>query len=49
MEDVLLLEGRGEHKGFFDIVFLPHVNTQKISNFSRNGRDKIAFDIKCTT
>lgn len=49
MEDVLLLEGRAEHKGFFDIVILPHTNTHKTANFSRNGKDKIAFDIKCTT
>jgi hypothetical protein len=46
MDDALWLEGRRDHKGFFEISFLPHVNTQRISNYSRNGKDKIAFDIK---
>jgi len=49
LEDVFLLEGRGKHEGFFDVVFLPHVNTQKIPNFSRNGKDKINYNLKCTT
>jgi len=46
MDDALWLEGRKDHKGFFEIGFLPYVNTQRISNYSRNGKDKIAFDIK---
>ena len=49
LEDVFLLEGRGTHEGFFDVVFLPHINTQKIPNFSRNGKDKINYNLKCTT
>jgi len=46
MDDALWLEGRKDYKGFFEISFLPYVNTQRISNYSRNGKDKIAFDIK---
>jgi hypothetical protein len=46
MDDALWLEGRRDHKGFFEISFLSYVNTQRISNYSRNGKDKIAFDIK---
>jgi len=46
MDDALWLEGRKDHKGFFEIGLLPYVNTQRISNYSRNGKDKIAFDIK---
>jgi hypothetical protein len=47
MDDIFMLEGRGEHKGFFDIAFLPYVNTHKIPNFTHNGKDKINYDLKC--
>ena len=46
MDNALWLEGRKDHKGFFEIGFLPYINTQRMSNYSRNGKDKIAFDIK---
>ena len=46
MDDLLLLEGHGSHKGFFDIAFLPRINTQKHITYTHNGKDKIAFDIK---
>ena len=46
MDDLLLLEGHGSHKGFFDIAFLPRINTQKHITYTHNAKDKIAFDIK---
>jgi len=46
MENIFWLEGRGTHKGYFEIAFLPHINTQKIINFTHNGKTKIAYDLK---
>jgi glycosyltransferase involved in cell wall biosynthesis len=48
MDDLLAMEGRGEHKGYFDITFLPHVGTQKIFNYQHNAKDKIEFEL-CTS
>lgn len=33
------------HEGHFDICFLSHVNTQRISCYTHNGLDKIAFNL----
>jgi hypothetical protein len=41
------MEGQGEMKGYFDIVFIPFLGTQRIINFTHNGKDKIQFDL-CT-
>ena len=51
MDDLRWLEGIANHKGYFEIAFLPHVNTQRISNFTHNGKTNIAFDLKetCTS
>jgi len=46
MDNLLWLEGAGEHKGFFDIAFLPHLGTQRILNYLHNAKDQIQFDIK---
>lgn len=46
MENLLWLEGAGDHKGFFEIAFLPHIGTQRILNYLHNGKDIIQFDIK---
>ena len=43
MDSLLFLEGRGEHEGWFEIAFLPHVNTQKILTYTHNAKDKIAY------
>jgi glycosyltransferase involved in cell wall biosynthesis len=45
MENLLWLEGHGEHKGYFEIAFLPHLGTQRILNYLHNGKDKIQFDL----
>lgn len=47
MDNLFWLEGRGEHNGFFEIAFIPYINTQKIITFTHNGKDKIAYkDLK---
>ena len=43
IDELLMLEGRGSHKGYFDIAFLPHIGTQKIFNYQHNGKDKTQF------
>jgi glycosyltransferase involved in cell wall biosynthesis len=45
MDNLLWLEGAGEHKGFFEMAFLPHIGTQRILNYLHNGKDIIQFDI----
>ena len=46
MENSLWLEGAGEHNGFFEIAFLPHIGTQKSINYIHNGKDVIQFDLR---
>jgi glycosyltransferase involved in cell wall biosynthesis len=42
-----VMEGCGDHDGYFEIAFIPFLGTQRIINFSHNGKDKIQFDL-CT-
>ena len=46
LDNLLFLEGCGDHKGYFDLAFLPHIGTQKIFNFQHNGKDKNQFELK---
>ena len=48
MDDLLWLEGRESHKGFFEVAYLPHLGTQRMFNYQHNGKDKIALDLICT-
>tara|TARA_R110002020_G_scaffold92416_7_gene223774 strand:- start:1419 stop:3113 length:1695 start_codon:yes stop_codon:yes gene_type:complete len=46
MENLPLMEGRLDHKGYFEICFLPHVGTQKHLDYLHQGdADKIMFNI----
>ena len=45
-ENALLMEGQGDHDGFFDILFLSHLMAQRHLNYLHNGKDKIMFDMK---
>ena len=45
MDNLLWLEGRGDHDGYFEIAFLPHIGTQKIFNYHHNGKTNIAYDL----
>ena len=46
MDQLLWLEGIGDHEGYFEIAFLPHIGTQRMFNYQHNGKTKIAFDLK---
>ena len=46
MDNLLWLEGHGDHQGYFEIAFLPHIGTQRLLNYLHNGKDKIEFEIK---
>jgi len=41
------MEGQGNHKGFFEVAFLPFIGTQRMLNYMHNGKDKIQFNL-CT-
>jgi len=45
IDSLTFLEGMGEHKGYFDVAYLPHIGTQKILNYTHNGRDKSQLDL----
>ncbi len=45
MDDLLWLEGRSEHKGFFEVAYLLHLGTQRLFNYQHNGKDLIALDL----
>jgi glycosyltransferase involved in cell wall biosynthesis len=45
-DDLLFLEGKGSHKGFFELAFLPHITTQKVFGYQHNGKDKLQFSLK---
>lgn len=45
MDEVHFLEGGGGYDGYFEIAFLSHVNAQRVSCYTHNGLDKIAFDL----
>jgi len=41
MDNQLLMEGMGKHKGWFDICFTPYVSTQRIIDYVHNGINKL--------
>lgn len=45
VDNLHLLEGKGEHKGYFEIAFLPHITTQKHFSYHHNGKDKLQFKL----
>ena len=49
MDNLLWLEGKGDHEGFFEIAYLPHIGTQRVLNYLHNGKDKIAYKDLCYT
>lgn len=40
MDNQILMEGQGKNKGYFEIVFLPHVGTQRHLDYLHNGKTK---------
>ena len=47
LDNLPAMEGQAEHKGYFEIAFLPFIGTQRVLNYMHNGKDKIQFDL-CT-
>jgi glycosyltransferase involved in cell wall biosynthesis len=47
-DNVLVLEGAGESKEHFCMVFAPYLTTQKFSNYIHNMKDSIDKDYICT-
>ena len=45
MDDLLWLEGKGKHKGFFKVAYLLHLGTQRIYNYQHNGKDEIDLNL----
>jgi len=47
MDNLVAMEGIGNHKGYFDIAFLPYGTTQRFLSYLHNGKTKIAYsDLK---
>tara|TARA_R100000808_G_C2148891_1_gene157116 strand:+ start:545 stop:2458 length:1914 start_codon:yes stop_codon:yes gene_type:complete len=46
MESFSFLEGSGEDMGYFEIAFMPFVNTQRHPCYSHNGKDKLGLQLK---
>jgi hypothetical protein len=46
LENSFILEGAGNHKGYFDLAFMPTTTTQKNICYIHNGKDKIQFDLQ---
>jgi hypothetical protein len=47
MDQIYSLQGMGDHKGYFDIVFSPYVVTQRQPTYSHNGLDSVVYkDLK---
>ena len=46
LQNLLMLEGRGSHQGYFDMAFLPNIGTQKCLNYLHNGKDKTQFELR---
>jgi len=45
IDNAHLLEGVGNHKGFFELAFFPFYNTQKFQNYHHNGIDKTHYKL----
>ena len=46
MDQLVWLEGAGDHQGYFEIAFLAHAGTQRFLDYLHNGKTNIQFDIK---
>ena len=47
-DNALTLEGIGESKEYFTMVFTPYLTTQKFSNYIHNMKDSIDTKSLCT-
>jgi len=45
MDDCFYFEGRANQEGFFDLAFLPFLETKHVLNYTHNGNDKIELEL----
>lgn len=45
MENFAWSEGQGTYSGFFEFVLMPHINSNKISNFIHGNKHNIEYDL----
>ena len=48
LDNMFTLEGRGDHKGYFEVAYFPHTATQKFVAYVHNCKDKTDFELQCT-
>jgi hypothetical protein len=41
MDNQLIMEGIGDHGGWFDICFNPYFSTQRLIDYVHNGKNKL--------
>lgn len=46
MDDCFYFEGRADTEGFFDIAFLPFLETKRVLNYTHNGNDKLELELQ---
>jgi glycosyltransferase involved in cell wall biosynthesis len=47
MDSLLWLEGQGEHKGYFEVAYMPFAATQRFLTYVHNAKDIVAYkDLK---
>lgn len=47
-DNALYLEGIGDHEGYFEIAFTPHITTQRANSYVHNAKDNIDKQRLCT-
>lgn len=45
MDNLLFLEGQGDHEGYFEIAHIPAVGSQKFLSYLHSGKDKNVFGL----
>lgn len=48
IDNAFILEGRGDHEGYFDIAYFPNLATQRFVSYTHNCKDKTDFKLQCT-
>lgn len=46
MDDCFYFEGRANHEGYFDLAFLPFLETKRVLNYTHNGLDTVEIDLQ---
>ena len=46
-DNTLYLEGIGDHEGYFEVAFTPHLSTQRTNNYIHNEKDNVDKEALC--